>query len=86
MGAQFWWRKMVALGELLLLPVAIFTTTQLWIDNAENKILIWLPQLLKELTGGDGYLSIVLNQMLYHGFKRPSKRPEYRGKSVLRNS
>ncbi len=36
-----WWRKMVALGELLELPVVIFTTTQLWIDNTENKILIW---------------------------------------------
>ncbi len=51
----FWWRKMVALCELLPLPDAIFTTTQLGIDNWENKILIWWPQLLKELTGGDGY-------------------------------
>ncbi len=46
---------MVALSELLALPVAIFTTTHLEIDNSENKILIWWPQLLKELTGGDGY-------------------------------
>ncbi len=43
------------LGELLALPVAIFTTIQLGIDNWENKILIWWPQLSKELTGGDGY-------------------------------
>ncbi len=61
----FWWHKMVALSELLQLPDAIFTTTQLGIDNWENKILIWWPQLLKELTGGDGY-NIGLNQMLYH--------------------
>ncbi len=46
---------MVALIELLALPVAIFTTTQLWIDNLENKIVIWWPQLPKELTGGGGY-------------------------------
>ncbi len=26
-----------------------------WQHNSENKILIWWPQLLKELTGGDGY-------------------------------
>ncbi len=37
------------------LPVAIFTTIQLGIDNWENKILIWWPQLPKEPTGGDGY-------------------------------
>ncbi len=43
------------LGELLALPVAIFTTIQLGIDNWENKILIWWPQLSKELTAGDGY-------------------------------
>ncbi len=49
---------MVALGELLALPVAIFTTTHLGIHNSENKILIWWPQLTKELTvgeSGDGY-------------------------------
>ncbi len=38
-GAFFWWRKMVALGELEL-HVAIFTMIQLGIDNWENKILI----------------------------------------------
>ncbi len=58
---------MVALSELLALPVAIFTTKQLSIHNSENKILIWWPQLLKELTGGDD-ISIGLNQMLYHRF------------------
>ncbi len=58
---------MVALGELLALPVAIFTTTHLGIDNLENKTPIWWPQLLKELTDGDGYKQ-GLNQMLYRRF------------------
>ncbi len=35
--------KMVALGELLALPVAMFTATQLGIHNSENKILVrWI--------------------------------------------
>ncbi len=34
--------------------VAIFTSTHLGIDNLENKYW-WWPQLLKELTDGDGY-------------------------------
>ncbi len=55
MGAPlFWWRKMVALSYCRYL-LLFFTSIQLWIHNWENKTLIWWPQLLEELTGGDGY-------------------------------
>ncbi len=79
---------MVALGELLALLVDIFTTTQLWIDNSENKILIWWPQLPKELTGGDGYkYRFKPNAVQWIFFPhKESKRLSNRLRSKLRNS
>ncbi len=74
--------KMFALGELLALPVAIFTQ-----HNSENKILIWWPQLLKELTGGDGYKYRFKPNAVPSIFPhKESKRPGCGGKSTLRNS
>ncbi len=84
----FWWSKMVALGELLPLPDAIFTTTQLGIDNWDNKILNDDHSYWKSLQVATD-ISIGLNQMLYHRFSSPlkeSKRLWHRVRSVLRNS
>ncbi len=74
---------MVALGELLPLPVAIFTTTQLRIDSSKNKILA-LPLKITTKSHTMWYpISILLSELCFGKKTKDYRNKARQGKASL---